>query len=179
MLKTTMIPIKSGDGQKQFLTTAEFINHKLFEIECNAKVTFSVDNCRAVDPYKFMVVYDEDESAPGVATPTLEVVVIEASQDYKRTEDIINKVLADYDATGEYGFGCLSHIHKIGYQYFLVLTKTPGDLPRVKIRPILSDIRQAETFLSRDIEKTYEEERLVPFDSFMIDENHILFLCLS
>ena len=45
---------------KQFLTTAEFINHKLFEIECNAKVTFSVDNCRAVDPYKFMVVYDED-----------------------------------------------------------------------------------------------------------------------
>lgn len=168
-----MLPISSDPSKAECM-----LNQMIYDLQHNYDITIHEDLCGAVDPYKFMIAYQENVGGTGDATASYGVLVIEGAADYCETEKRINDsflaMMADEDKTTSF----INITHPSEYMY-IAFYKIGGTAtwPVVKIKTIASDPIQAGHYMGRSIETWRDDESLMPYDKVLIDENHILFLC--
>jgi uncharacterized ubiquitin-like protein YukD len=154
------------------------LNDMIFTIQKNHDIEVHENLCGVIDPYKFMFAFKEDVNGSGDVTPSYGVLVIEGSSDYNETEKRINDVFYDMMNNTENPTSFINITRASEFMY-IVFIKLGGNrsYPIVKIKTIARDPIPAGKYIERSLSKWQEDEGVFPYDKFMIDENHIMFLC--
>lgn len=169
MLKCRFIPLSKNPKDTEII-----VNDNIFVIEHNSKCEYNVSMCKPTDDNKFMLVYDE-EVGPGVASPSIGIRCVKTSENYVETEALINDALIEMSEEGDKSF--VSIWHPVDNYYIILFEYKAGTFPFVKINPVGVVPSNASYFISKQFEIMKEESNLIPYANFMVDKDHMMFLC--
>lgn len=170
MKRVSIIPISKVPKKTQCI-----INNAIFNLENNYSVKFIPDLCKGLDSNKYMLTYDYDPDGVGVANPSLGVEVVEGSENMEETERRINEAIENLVITKNKSFVNITRVSE--FIYIILFEYKSGHFPTIRIRASIKDCSTSSDYLSRELEEWEDEEDIIPFDCFTIDNDYIMYLC--
>jgi hypothetical protein len=155
--------------------TEKNINDTIAKVESDSQVEWLLSLIKATDYSKYMLVAEKGDGS-GSSSPAIGVKVIDASQDRRATEKLINETLKEMELDEDKNF--VSICHPAEFLYIILYENKAGTFPRVKIIPNPSEPRTGNFFVTGLLQRLDDDEEwgLQPYDSFMLDRESMIIL---